>query len=348
MNLVRHLIWVFIGTCCAAQTVTTNPASVIQVFPSNSRPATATVSITGIGSVTINAATASGGNWLSVTPATGTLPLTATITMDPTGLPDGTYLGSVAANAGTIPVTILVGSPGPQLPPNGIVNAASYQGGAISPGEIVALFGTNIGPQIPYSAQVWDGVMMTRLAGTRVWIGNTPAPVIYAYPNQLAVVVPYEIAGQASVQVQVENLVARTPAFSVPVQSATPGFFTANSSGIGQLAALNQDGSVNSASNPADQGSVVSLYATGMGALNPTVPDGTIISSSTLPALASPVRVTIGGATAQVLYAGPAPGLVAGAIQINVMVPSGITGNVAAVATVGTLSSPGGCTISVR
>jgi uncharacterized protein (TIGR03437 family) len=190
---------------------------------------------------------------------------------------------------------------------------------------------------------------MTKLAGARVWIGNTPAPVIYAYPNQLAVVVPYEVTGQTSVQVQVENLVARTPPFSVPVQSATPAFFTADSSGQGQLAALNQDNSVNSASNPASQGSIVVLYATGMGVLSPSLPDGTIVSSTQLSVAGLPLQVTIGGQSAQVLYAGAAPGLVSGTIQINARVPVGVvSGSATVVATVGTVSSPDGCTISVR
>ena len=191
--------------------------------------------------------------------------------------------------------------------------------------------------------------MTTKLAGARVWIDNTPAPVVYGYPNQLAVVVPYEVAGKTTVQVQVENMVARTPPFSVPVQSATPGFFTADGSGRGQLAALNQDNSVNSASNPASQGSVVVLYATGMGVLSPAASDGTIIASTPLPAPVLPIQVTVGWRSAQVLYAGSAPGMVAGAIQINVAVPAGIAaGDAAVVAMVGTFSSPDGCTISVH
>jgi len=303
--------------------------------------------------MTVNAVTQSGGNWLTVTPSTASATATLTVTMDPSGLPDGTYQGdltiSLSASSKTVPVIIAVGDPGPQLPTNGIVNAASYQGGAISPGEIIAVFGTSVGPKIPYSAQIWDGVMTNKLAGARVWIDNTPAPVIYAYPNQLAVVVLYEIAGKAAVQVQVENLVARTPPFSVPVQNATPGFFTADGSGKGQLVALNQDNSLNSASSPAPQGSVVVLYATGMGVLSPAAADGTIVSSTSWPAPALPIQVTIGAQSAQIPYAGAAPGLVVRAIQINVRVPMGIaTGNAAVVATVGTVSSPNGCTISVH
>jgi len=284
-----------------------------------------------------------------VAPSSGSLPLTATVTMDPTGLPDGTYLGGVTIGASTLPVTILVGNPGPQLPPNGIVNAANYQGGAISPGEIVALFGTAIGPQIPYGAQVWDGVMTTKLAGARVWFGNTPAPVIYAYPNQLAVVVPYNVAGNASVQVQVENLVARTPPFTVPVVSATPALFTADGSGKGQLAALDQDSSVNSPSNPAAKGSTVVLYATGVGILSPPVSDGTIVSATPLPAPVLPIQLTIGGQTAQIQYVGAAPSLVAGTLQINATIPTGTpTGNAAVVLFAGTTASSGNCTVAVQ
>jgi uncharacterized protein (TIGR03437 family) len=349
MKMEAWTLGTLIATVCLAQTVTSNPTTLTQSFAPNSVPATTTLSLAGDGKVALSFTTGSGGNWLSVTPSSGSLPLTATVTIDPSGLPDGTYLGSITAASAAVPVTIFVGDPGPQLPANGIVNAASYQGGAISPGEIITLFGKSIGPKIPYFAQVWDGLMTTKLAGVRVWIDNTPAPVVYAYPDQLAVVVPYAIAGKTSVQVQVENRVARTPSFSVPVQSATPGFFTSDGSGKGQLAALNEDNSLNSAANPASPGSVVVLYATGMGALSPAVGDGTIVSSTPLPQPVLPVQVSIGGKTAQVLYAGAAPGLVAGAIQINASVPTGIaSGNARVIATVGTVSSADGCTISVR
>jgi uncharacterized protein (TIGR03437 family) len=332
-----------------AQSVSTNPASLQQTFQSNGSPVTASVSISGSGSVQLSPATQSGGNWLAVSPLSGSLPLNATVTMDPSGLPDGTYPGAVTIGSTKLPVNILVGNPGPQLPPNGIVNAANYQGGAISPGEIVALFGTAIGPQIPYGAQVWDGVMATKLAGARVWFGNTPAPMIYAYPNQLAAVVPYEVAGNTSVQVQVENLVARTPPFTLPVVSATPAFFTADASGAGQLAALNQDNSINSPSNPAAKGSIVVLYATGVGVLSPPVSDGTLVSAMPFPAPVLPIQMTIGGQIAQIQYAGAAPSLVAGTIQINATIPTGTpTGNAAVVLFAGTTASTGNCTVAVQ
>ena len=350
MSPAWRLIVLLLAGRCVAQTIASNPASVVQAFQVNAGPSTATVSVGGSGSVSFTAATESGGNWLSVTPASGPLPLAIQVGMDSSGLPDGTYLGSVSiGTANVLPVTITVGDPGPRMPAAGIVNAASYQGGAVSPGELVTLFGTGVGPKIPFGAQVWDAVMTTKLAGTRVWFDNTPAPLVYAYPNQLAAVVPYNVAGKTSVQVQVENMVSRTPAVSIPVQDAIPALFTADASGRGQIAALNQDGSSNSSSNPAAPGSIVVLFATGAGIMTPSVPDGTIVSSTLLPAPVLQVKVAIGGQNVDVLYDGAAPQLVAGVMQVNARVPTGIgTGNAPVVLTVGNASSPLGCTISVR
>lgn len=347
---------------CTAQTVSVNPLNLTQAFQPEGSPVTASLTLSGGGSgsaVAISPATDSGGNWLTVTPGGGTVsdgePLTISVAMDPSGLPDGTYTGIVTisgpslANPIRVPVTITVGDPGPQLPASGLVNGASFQGGAISPGEIVALFGTAIGPPLPYGLQIRDGVIRSKLAGTRVWFDNTPAPLIYALRNQVAAIVPYDVAGKESVQVQVENMVVRTLPISLAVQDSAPAFFTADSSGKGPVAALNENGSYNSASNPASKGSIVVLYATGAGKMDPSVADGTLVSSQILPKPILPVRVAIGNQPAEVLYAGAAPQLVSGVLQVNVRVPDGIQAGAAPIVlTVGNVSSPDGCTISVR
>ncbi len=68
------------------------------------------------------ASTATGGNWLSVSPATGSTPLTLAVTANPAGLANGTYKGTVTltgAGAGNsplaVPVTLTVG---PVTPPS--------------------------------------------------------------------------------------------------------------------------------------------------------------------------------------------------------------------------------------
>lgn len=347
---------------CTAQTVSVSPLNLTQAFQPEGSPVTASLTLSGGGNgsgVTISPATDSGGNWLTGTPGGGTVsdgePLTISVAMDPSGLPDGTYTGIVTisgpslANPIRVPVTITVGDPGPQLPASGLVNGASFQGGAIAPGEIVTLFGSRIGPQLPYRLQLQDGVVRSKLAGTRVWFDNTPAPLIYAFLNQVAAIVPYDVAGKETVQVQVENMVSRSLPVNLPVQDAAPALFTADSSGNGQVAALNEDGSANSASRLAPRGSIVVLYATGAGRMDPPVADGTLVSSQILPKPLLAVRVAIGNQPAEVLYAGAAPQLVSGVLQVNVRVPDGIQAGAAPIVlTVGNVSSPDGCTISVQ
>ena len=116
---------------------------------------------------------------------------------------------------------------------------------------------------------------------------------------------PASLAAQSTTELSVVVDGATIGASSVSVTAASPGIFT--TTGVnGQAAAINQDGSLNSASNPAARGSVVSLYATGQGS-------GT----------ANNVNVTIDGYDAAVQYAGAAPDY-PGLMQINAQIPSGV------------------------
>jgi uncharacterized protein (TIGR03437 family) len=126
-----------------------------------------------------------------------------------------------------------------------------------------------------------------------------------------------------------------------------------NGTGGGQGAILNQDGSVNSQSNPASRGSVVSLYATGAGLTTPASVNGLVTApnaSEYYPAPVLPVSVSIDGQAAQIVYAGAAPGLIAGVLQINVVVPANAThaSYDKVVVTVGNSTSPTAVTMSVH
>ncbi len=85
---------------------------------------------------------------------------------------------------------------------------------------------------------------------------------------------------------------------------------------------MNQDGTVNSASNPAPRGSVVSIYGTGGGAHTSYLWAGYLNLSLPYGDLSLPVTVPIAGESTRPLYAGGAPDLVDGAMQINAAVPS--------------------------
>jgi uncharacterized protein (TIGR03437 family) len=209
-----------------------------------------------------------------------------------------------------------------------VVNAASGSGGVISPGEIVTIYGTGaLGPSTPVSAQPGsNGRYGTQLAGTTVSFGGTNGPVLYTSATQISAIVPYSlpIGGGADITVTYQGQTFTQSA--VPIAGSTPGIFTANSSGAGQVSAINQNGSINSTTSPAPAGSIISLYVTGEGQTNPSGVDGKPASAS-LPEPVLPVAVTLAGQNATVTYAGGAPGLVAGIMQVNVQIPVSILQN---------------------
>jgi uncharacterized protein (TIGR03437 family) len=229
-----------------------------------------------------------------------------------------------------------------------VTNAATNLAGPIAPGEVVVLYGSNIGASklTSYSGLNSQGLVSTTLAGTSVYFNGLPAPMIYTSPNQVGAVVPFNVGG-SSASVYVVNQGATTAPVTVPVAAASPAIFTLSGTGSGQAAALNQDGSVNSATNPAKAGSTIQLFATGFGQTNPPGVDG-LPNAVPLPLPVLTVTATLGGKPATVSYDGGAPQLVAGVMQLNLVVPSGLTaGSVPVTVTVGTFTSPATATVYV-
>ena len=200
----------------------------------------------------------------------------------------------------------------------------------MAPGEIVALFGSAIGPPDPTSLALTNPVLVANaLEGVHVLFDGAPAPVLFASAGQVNVVVPYAVAGESSTVVQVEYLGALSPPVSLPVAPTAPGIFTLNASGAGPGAILNAaDDSVNSSLNPVAHGDWVSVFATGGGATTPAGVDGLLPGGPSYSPNAS-VSVNIGGLDCPLNYEGAAPGLVSGLLQINAQVPAGVgSGNV--------------------
>ena len=243
------------------------------------------------------------------------------------------------------------GPPPPSL--TSVNNAASYASDAVSPGEIVTLFGQNLGPKPLVPLKVSNGALTTNLGGTQVLFDGVPAPMIYSFQTQVSAIAPYGLAGKTSTQVQVQYNGVPSNVVTMPVQPSTPAIFSLDSTGLGPGAILNQDSSINSTALPAARGTVVAIYCTGGGATSPAVADGAVVSGTPpLPQLvAQPVTVvTIGGVNALVTYAGAVPGSVAGLTQINVEVPQGVApGNgIPVVVKIGSASSTAAVTMSVK
>ena len=237
----------------------------------------------------------------------------------------------------------------PQITAAGLLSAASYGAGGVAAGEIITLYGSNIGPAVLTGLLVQGGgTLATFSGGTQLFFDGVPAAMIFSVNGQVGAVVPYAVAGKTVTQVQVSYNGVKSNAVSVPVVKSAPGLFTAAASGKGQGAILNQDLSLNSAANPAAAGSVVVLYGTGEGQTAPAGVDGKLALAAPFPAPLLPVTVTIGGVNAPLLYAGATPSLVAGVLQVNVRVPNGLSGAQPVVVSIGGVQSPAGVTLALK
>ncbi len=231
---------------------------------------------------------------------------------------------------------------------SGVGNAASYLA-PVSPGMIAFLQGQAMGPAALQTLEFNSGGFIEKAIGTaKVLFDGVSAPLLYASSGALAAIVPYGVSGKATTNVTVQYNGISSAAVAVPVTAANPGIFSSNSSGTGQAAALNQDGTVNSAANPAKRGSVVTFYLTGDGLETPQPMDGAV-NGAPYPATVGKVTVSIGGLDAAVAYAGAAPGAVAGLMQVNATIPATVTaGAVPVTITCGGAPSQSGITIQVQ
>jgi uncharacterized protein (TIGR03437 family) len=242
-------------------------------------------------------------------------------------------------------ISVLLGVPVDEPTITAVVNGASFQSTGLSPGVIFTVAGTGLGPPIGQTLQFdSSGNIASTLAGVQVLVDDTPAPLLFVQGNQINAVAPYELTSRVGQSVNVQviyNQVAGNIA-EVPIVATSPAIFNL---GSGQGAIRNQDQTVNGTSNPAAAGSLVSIYATGEGQINPNGVDGQLVTNaSTLPVAA--VSVSIGAVSIVPQFAGSTE--FDGFFQVNAQVPPGIQGVVPVVVTVGGKSSPTGITMAVQ
>ncbi len=324
----------------SAITLSTTTASFNIAAGSTAVPTPQTVQVTSTTSGTSAPFTASfvpstGGDFLTVMPSSGTTPATLTLAVNSTvasTLAAGTYTGDVQVASGTgavqtVKVTLLVSATGTPVLLE-VESAASFQTGAVSPGEIVTLFGDNIGPATPSTGTSFtptNGTVSTTLAGVSVTFNGVAAPLIFVAPGQVNLIVPYQVASQEgqTVPVVVTNNMTASASMNVLVAATAPAIFSLGENGSGQGAILNQNASINGSSNPAAPGSIISIYATGEGVLTSATTGCITGSTPPFPRPIGNVSVTIGGqAATPITYAGEAPDFVCGLIQINATIPA--------------------------
>ncbi len=238
----------------------------------------------------------------------------------------------------------------PSIITAGIVNAASYKGGAVSPGELVTLFQVNYGPTSLMHATLADNAFPTNIAGSQVFFDGLAAPLIYSEAGIVSAVVPFEVAGKQQTQVQYQYNNLKSATVMVPVAESAPGIFAANSAGSGLGSIINDDGTRNSTSHPivSDGNHVIQIFATGGGSFTTIPVDGELaprVKNKTM----LDVTATIGGLDARVAYAGAAPELINGVLQVNLHVPAGLSsGPQPVVIKVGGVPTQDGITVQVQ
>jgi uncharacterized protein (TIGR03437 family) len=229
--------------------------------------------------------------------------------------------------------------PPPAVEVGSIVNAATLAANQPhAPGEFVSFFGIGLADRQETATTL---PLPTLLGGTSIQIGGVDVPILFASPGQVNAIVPFGLAARSLHPVVVRRGNRVNAPGSIQILDAHPGVFTVNQSGQGRGVIVDANFRLIDAANPARPGDVVILFLTGLGETSPAVRTGAPGPSSPLSRTRLGVTATIGGGSAEVLFAGLAPGF-AGLYQINVQVPAGapLGADVPVVVTAGGLSSP--------
>ena len=191
----------------------------------------------------------------------------------------------------------------PAISAGGIVNAFTYAGGPISPGELVSIFGTGFATEPLQVAAPMNNRFPWGLGRLKVFFNGYPGAITAATPAQINVFAPNWLSPgtPASVVVQLDD--ATSAPMEIPVAKAAPGLFP----------------------TPVRTGNVLTLYGTGEGSTNPLLYWGALNISTPYPTPTEPATVTVNGQPAEILYLGAAPWQPAGIFQLNVRIPAGAT-----------------------
>lgn len=284
--------------------------------------------------------TSGGGDWIVLDPPSGdgSANPAVEISVDSTALPVGDYTATVTFNVDGysgpgVPVQVALsvkpavqGGQTPALTTGGIVSSANFSARAMAPGGLFTIFGSNLATT---TAQASSAPLPTNLGGTEVIVNGRRAPLMFVSPNQINAQFPLDAEfGRGGVIVRTG--LGQSLTIFMESAEAAPQLFTDG----GRAIALNQDGALNSATTPARGGSLVTVFLTGQGPVNPPVVSGQPGPSSPLSEVTLPVIAEIGGRQVEVQFLGLAPGFV-GLAQANLMVPTGLSGNLPVRITIG-------------
>ena len=237
----------------------------------------------------------------------------------------------------------------PTLPPNSVVNGASFRpatdlGGALAPGSIVAIFGTNLADDLQLATAV---PLPTTLGNTSVTFNGISAPLFFVASTQINAQVPFD-AMPGEVSAQVKRGSETSTAQTVSVAAVSPGIFALNQQGTGQGAVLIANTAIFAApsgsipgkeARPANRLEFISIFTSGLGDVTNRPANGAPPSGGELSTTMATPTVTIGGVNVTPSFSGLTNFV--GLYQVNVQVPSNATMGdaVEVVLTIGGVSS---------
>ena len=325
-----------------------NPATLnFSAFVTGPNPDPQTFTITASGGELYWEAEVSGelADRISLSETAGKTPSEVTVVLDTQDLPDGGAAALVAQQldpgfhqavitvtpvGATIPpvatnVSLNLGeqpNPTPEIFPGGVINSASYIG-RLAPGALGTVFGKDLGgPEAGILAEFTgrsNDMLPTNIAGIRLLVLDAfdsllgEAPLLYLDDQQVNFQMPFEVAGMSLVRVVVDNNGARSEPEGVQLTPSAPGIFTYD--GVRAIA-TNQDGSLNSPTNPAARRDVMTVYMTGQGPVAPNWPTGKAASAVPLILAPAEAHAFVGGVEGKIEFLGLAPGMV-GVLQMN-------------------------------
>lgn len=263
---------------------------------------------------TAAASTLNGGDWLKAAKSAGKTPDELLLTANTARLLPGTYSGRVtlaspdSTNGSVqIPVSVTVGRRPLTLSPGSIVNVANYEPGPVAPGQLLALFGKDFGPPAEVSFEARGSRVPEELAGTTVTFDGRRAPVLMASGGQVTVQVPYEVEGRAETRVKLSTPTGETNEVSLRVVPVAPVVIKLDE----KLALYGPEAALVDAASTIQPGALLRVMMGGLGATSPRTETGDVVAGGeSSPAIAAPVRATLGGRLMRLVSTGLVPGLV--------------------------------------
>jgi uncharacterized protein (TIGR03437 family) len=285
-------------------------------------------------------ATSGGGNWVVLDPPSGNFFTNGDveIAVDSTALAQGDYSATISFNVeghsgppATVAVALSVGPAiqgdrVPSLSTGGVVSSANFSARAMAPGGLFTIFGTNLATT---TAQAAVTPLPTNLGGTEVVVNGRLAPLLYVSPTQINAQFPVDAEfGRGGVIVRTG--LGQSLTIFMESTEAAPQIFTAG----GRAIALNQDNSMNSVTNPARGGTILTVFLTGEGPVDPPVASGHPGPQDPLSQVILEATAEVGGQEVEVLFLGLTPGFT-GLAQANLRLPTGLVGNLPVRLTIG-------------